>query len=170
MESKTLPMHPRKRIALIAHDKKKDELLEWVKFNKEALKKHELFATGTTGFLLEAEIGLDVNRMQSGPLGGDLQIGAMIARGQIDFLVFFWDPLEAQPHDPDVKALLRLAVLWNIPAATNRTTADFLFTSPLMQTDYQRVVPDYETYQEQRERRLLEEVEEKQGIDDYRGK
>jgi methylglyoxal synthase len=151
-------MYQKKRIALVAHDSKKDDLLEWVKFNKEALIKHEIYATGTTGWLLEQELEVKVNRMQSGPLGGDLQIGARIAEGEIDFLVFFWDPLEAQPHDPDVKALLRLAVLWNIPAATNRASADFMFSSHLMGEVYQRIVPDYETYQKERELRLEQEV------------
>jgi methylglyoxal synthase len=160
MEFKTLPIGARKHIALIAHDSKKDDLLEWAKFNKGSLSGHTIYATGTTGWLLEAELGIEVNRMQSGPLGGDLQIGAMIAEGLIDFLVFFWDPLEAQPHDPDVKALLRLAVLWNIPAATNRASADFMFSSALMDTEYHRVVPDYDTYQREREIRLEREVEE----------
>lgn len=156
-------MQKRKRIALIAHDSKKDDLLEWVKFNRGALVDHEIFATGTTGWLLERELGVKVNRMQSGPLGGDLQIGARIAEGEIDFLVFFWDPLEAQPHDPDVKALLRLAVLWNIPAATNRASADFMFSSHLMNEDYDRIVPDYETYQRERELRLEQEVKQELG-------
>jgi methylglyoxal synthase len=160
MLSKTLPIGARKRIALIAHDSKKDDLLAWAKYNRGSLERHELYGTGTTGWLLEHELGFRVNRMQSGPLGGDLQIGARIASGEIDFLVFFWDPLEAQPHDPDVRALLRLAVLWNIPAATNRASADFMFSSPLMQEAYDRIVPDYATYQRERERRLEEEIEE----------
>ncbi len=159
MELKPLPMRARKRIALIAHDSKKDELLAWAKFNKASLAQHKIYATGTTGWLLEVEVGIEVERMQSGPLGGDLQIGAKIAEGEIDFLVFFWDPLETQPHDPDVKALLRLAVLWNIPAATNRATADFMFSSPLMAGEYLRMVPDYDTYQRKREERLEREVE-----------
>jgi len=159
MEYKTLPIEARKRIALIAHDSKKDDLLAWARFNVGSLSRHELFATGTTGWVLQRDLGLEVNRMQSGPLGGDLQIGAMIAEGKIDFLVFFWDPLEAQPHDPDVKALLRLAVLWNIPAATNRASADFMFSSALMNQTYERVVPDYDTYQKEREARLEREVE-----------
>ncbi len=159
MKLKTLPMRKRKHIALIAHDTKKDDLMDWVRFNRQVLAQHELYATGTTGWLLEQELGISVDRMQSGPLGGDLQIGAKIAEGTIDFLVFFWDPLQAQPHDPDVKALLRMAVLWNIPAATNRASADFMFSSPLMDEEYSRVVPDYETYQRDRERRLEQEVE-----------
>lgn len=137
-----------KKIALIAHDNKKDDLLAWAEFNRQLLAGHELYATGTTGQLLEKELGLPVHRMQSGPLGGDLQIGAKIADGEIDILVFFWDPLEAQPHDPDIRALLRLAVVWNIPVATNRASADFIFSSPLMAGEYERIVPDYETYRQ----------------------
>jgi methylglyoxal synthase len=141
-------METQKRIALIAHDNKKDDLSEWARFNCHLLAQHELYATGTTGRLLEEELGLKVQRMQSGPLGGDLQIGAKIAEGEIDVLVFFWDPLESQPHDPDIRALLRLAVVWNIPVATNRASADFIFSSPLMVGEYERTVPDYETYKE----------------------
>ena len=160
MESTTLPLGSKKHIALVAHDSRKDDLMEWVRFNRESLIQHEIYATGTTGWLLQHELGIEIHRMQSGPLGGDLQIGAKIAEGEIDFLVFFWDPLEAQPHDPDVKALLRLAVLWNIPAATNRATADFMFSSPLMHEDYERIVPDYATYQHERELRLEQFVAE----------
>lgn len=160
MDSTALPMYVQKHIALIAHDSKKDDLLAWAKFNCAQLSRHVLYATGTTGWLLHHELGLEVNRLQSGPLGGDLQIGAKIAEGEIDFLVFFWDPLESQPHDPDVKALLRLAVLWNIPAATNRSSADFMFSSPLMHETYDRTVPDYATYKREREERLEREVEE----------
>jgi methylglyoxal synthase len=133
----------RQRIALVAHDSKKQELLEWARFNRDLLAGHELFATGTTGKLVEAELGVHVECFQSGPLGGDQQIGARIAEGNIDCLVFFWDPLESQPHDPDVKALLRIAVVWNVPIACNRASADFLISSPLMQTDYVRALPDY---------------------------
>lgn len=135
-----------KRVALIAHDNKKLELLEWTKFNLESMLKCEIYATGTTGRLLESDLGLRVNCLHSGPLGGDQQIGALIAEGKIDLLIFFWDPLEPLPHDPDIKALLRLAVVWNIPAACNRATADFLFSSPQLFT-YERTVPDFTAYQ-----------------------
>lgn len=143
MTREIIRMEPLKRIALIAHDHKKDDLLEWVRFNKDTLCKHVLYATGTTGRMLEAELGTSVIKMLSGPLGGDQQIGARIAENEIDVLIFFWDPLEQQPHDPDIKALLRLAVLWNIPVATDRATADFLFSSPLMSSEYDRIVSNY---------------------------
>jgi methylglyoxal synthase len=138
----------KKRIALIAHDNKKQDLLEWVKFNIDTLRNHELYATGTTGKILKRELGLDINILESGPLGGDQQIGARIADGTIDFLIFFWDPLAQLPHDPDVKALLRLAVVWNIPIACNRTSADFMISSPLMCQDYFRRLPDYESHRQ----------------------
>src|SRR5271157_5360010 len=146
MPAKKSTPPPTRKIALIAHDHKKGDLVEWVRFNRGTLAKHELFATGTTGRILEEVLGVPVRRLQSGPIGGDQQIGAMIVDGQIDFLIFFWDPLEAQPHDPDVKALLRLAVVWNIPAACNRATADYMISSPLMSSDYERLVPNYEGY------------------------
>ncbi len=136
----------RKRIGLVAHDHKKDDLLEWAVYNRQELVRHDLIATGTTGTLLEECLGVGVVKLQSGPLGGDLQIGGLIADGAIDMLVFFWDPLEAQPHDPDVKALLRIAVVWNIPIANNRATADFVISSPLMTSDYTRAVPDYQAH------------------------
>ena len=142
----TMEVKPRKRIGLVAHDNKKLDLIEWARFNRGMLAKHDLVATGTTGTMLQRELDLPVTCLQSGPLGGDLQVGAMVADGSIDFLVFFWDPLEAQPHDPDVKALIRLAVVWNIPVACNRATADFLISSPLMTGDYERRVPDYRGY------------------------
>ena len=136
----------RRKIALIAHDNLKLELLEWARWNRDLLAGHELFATGTTGRLLETELELDVECFQSGPLGGDQQIGAKISEGKIDFVIFFWDPLEPLPHDPDIKALLRIAVVWNIPVACNRSSADFMISSPLMGGVYQRLVPDYTAY------------------------
>ena len=139
-----LPTKPAKRIALVAHDNKKEDLLDWARFNRSSLANHELFATGTTGRLLQQTLGLHVVSLQSGPLGGDQQIGGKVVEGAIDFLIFFWDPLEPQPHDPDVKALLRIAVVWNIPVACNRASADFMISSPLMATEYMRLVPDYD--------------------------
>ena len=135
-----------KHIALIAHDNKKKDLLAWVLFNKGTLAQHKLYATGTTGAYLEEAIGIPIVKFNSGPLGGDQQVGAKIAEGDIDMLVFFWDPLEPQPHDPDVKALLRLAVLWNIPTASNRATADFIISSRLMVEEYLRSTPDLDRY------------------------
>ena len=141
-------MGKKKKIALVAHDNKKKDLLEWVKFNRYLLSLHQLYATGTTGKIIEKELGLEVVKLQSGPLGGDQQIGAKIAGGEIDFLIFFWDPLESLPHDPDVKALLRMAVVWNIPVACNRSTADFMVSSTLMDQEYNRSLPDYENYRQ----------------------
>lgn len=146
MGQKKLVMKQRKKIALIAHDNKKNDLLEWAKFNQGLLAQHELYATGTTGKLLEKELGIKVNKLQSGPLGGDQQIGAKIAEGNVDFLIFFWDPLESLPHDPDVRALLRIAAVWNIPVACNLASADFIISSSLMSREYQRLLPDYEDY------------------------
>jgi methylglyoxal synthase len=136
----------KKRIALVAHDHKKRDLLEWAEFNKDLLVKHDLYATGTSGKLLEQQLGVEVHKLQSGPLGGDQQIGAKISEQEIDLLIFFWDPLMQQPHDTDVKALLRIAVVWNIPVACNRASADFMISSPLMSGVYQRQQPDYEDY------------------------
>lgn len=136
--------HASKCIALIAHDNKKPDLAEWALFNRELLAGHELVATGTTGMVLEEQLGLNVVRVRSGPLGGDQQIGAMIAEGRVDLLVFFADPLQPMPHDPDVKALLRLAMVWNIPVACNRASADFIVSSTLMSGAYQPFMPSYD--------------------------
>lgn len=146
MAYKKLAMGEKKKIAIVAHDNKKPDLLEWAQFNKDLLAQHELYATGTTGGLLEQELAVKVHKLQSGPLGGDQQIGAKIAEGEIDFIIFFWDPLEPHPHDPDVKALLRIAMVWNIPVACNRASADFMISSPLMTGEYERFVPDYTDY------------------------
>ena len=144
MEYQEAVMPRRKKIALVAHDHKKTELMDWAKRHRDALARHDLCATGTTGALLEKETKLKVEKLKSGPIGGDLEIGASIASGDIDCLVFFWDPLAAQPHDPDVRALLRIAVVWNIPVVSNMASADFLFSSPFMDGEYRRLVPDYE--------------------------
>lgn len=139
-------MNSVKRIALVAHDNKKADLMDWAKYNKEVLVKHDLIATGTTGRLLEEALESPVVKLLSGPLGGDQQLGAMIAEGKLDMIIFFWDPMEAQPHDSDVKALLRVAVAWNIIIACNRTTADFVLTSLLMNTEIPIYTPDYSGY------------------------
>ena len=146
MAQRKIVMKPDKKIALVAHDNKKRDLLEWAKFNRDLLAHHIVYATGTTGQVLERQLGLEIRRLQSGPLGGDQQIGAKIVEQEIDFLIFFWDPLEPVPHDPDVKALLRMAVVWNIPIACNRASADFMISSPLMDAEYDRLVPDYAAY------------------------
>jgi methylglyoxal synthase len=138
-----IKMKKKKNIALIAHDNRKTDLLEWAKYNRDLLAKHELFGTGTTGQLIENELSIQVQKFKSGPLGGDQQVGAKIAEADIDFLIFFWDPLEPMPHDPDVKALLRIAVVYNIPIANDRSTADFIISSPLMSTEYSRELIDY---------------------------
>jgi methylglyoxal synthase len=139
-----------KNIALVAHDNKKQDLIDWAMFNKPLLQNHHIFATGTTGRLLEEVLEVTVTKFQSGPLGGDQQIGSHITEGKIDFLIFFWDPLEPQPHDPDVKALLRIALVWNIPTACNRATADFLISSSLMDKNYTRLVQDFTDYRKRK--------------------
>lgn len=143
------PQPPLRTIALVAHDGQKADLLAWARHNRGVLAGHRLVATGTTGQLLADELGLEMLRLESGPLGGDMQLGAMIAEGGVDVLVFLWDPLSAQPHEPDVRALLRIATLWNVPVASNRATADLLVTSPLL-TDpaYVRQVPDHATHRD----------------------
>ncbi len=138
-----MKLHKSKNIALVAHDNMKPSMIEWAIFNKLTLSKCNLFATGTTGSLLEQSLDQKIVKFNSGPLGGDLQIGSRIAEGDIDILIFFWDPLESQPHDPDVKALLRIAAVWNIPVACNRSTADFLISSPLMSEAYDRKLQDF---------------------------
>ncbi|MFN2299989.1 MAG: methylglyoxal synthase [Anaerolineales bacterium] len=150
MKKGTIVMKPDKKIGLVAHDNKKMDLIEWAKFNRELLAHHTLFATGTTGTTLEKELKLQIHRLQSGPLGGDQQIGAKIVENEIDFLIFFWDPLEPLPHDPDIKALLRMAAVWNIPIACNRSSADFMISSPLMDKEYDRLITDYSAYQNRR--------------------
>lgn len=137
----------KKRIALVAHDHKKKDLIEWAKYNRDTLATHDLYATGTTGALLEKELEVPLTKLKSGPLGGDQQIGAKISEGEIDFLIFFWDPMAQQPHDPDVKALLRIAIVWNVPVACNRVSADFLVSSPLMKEPYTKIHPNYDEYE-----------------------
>jgi methylglyoxal synthase len=146
MDTPVTVVTPRKRIALVAHDNKKGDLLEWARYNRDLLAHHELMATGTTGALLEEALQIPVTKLQSGPLGGDQQVGARIAEGTVDLVIFFWDPLQPQPHDPDVKALLRIAVVWNIPVACNRASADYMISSPLLTSEYERQLPEYEAY------------------------
>lgn len=145
MDVQPVVMPALKTIALVAHDNRKREMIDWASWNKPILARHLLCATGTTGLLLETEVGLSVTRFRSGPLGGDQQIGAGITEGRIDFVVFFWDPLESHSHDVDVKALLRIAAVYNIPIACNRSSADFMVTSPLMSGEYVRLAFDYDT-------------------------
>ena len=145
MSEKFEKMGIKKRIALIAHDNRKGDLLDWARYNKGTLIKHELYATGTTGKVLKEYLGLNITRVLSGPIGGDVQIGAKITKGELDCMIFFWDPLEAQPHDVDVRALLRIGVVYNIPVACNRSTADFLISSPLFSSEYEKMLIDYKT-------------------------
>jgi methylglyoxal synthase len=146
MDAPVAVVTPTKRIALVAHDHKKADLLEWARYNRDLLAHHELLATGTTGSLLESALRLPVVKLQSGPLGGDQQVGARIAEGTVDLVIFFWDPLQPQPHDPDVKALLRIAVVWNVPVACNRASADYMISSPLLCSSYERLLPEYDAY------------------------
>lgn len=139
-----MPAH--KHIALVAHDNYKPELLRWVKENKDALQGHFLYATGTTGRILSKETGLAIKSLLSGPMGGDQQLGALISEGKIDMMIFFWDPLNAVPHDPDVKALLRIATVWNVPVAMNRASAKFMISAPQMAEEVSIEIPDYDAY------------------------
>jgi methylglyoxal synthase len=139
-------MEKKKRIALVAHDQRKEDLLTWMKYNAEVLSQHELYTTGTTGKIISKQCLLNVHRLKSGPLGGDQQLGAMIANGELDILIFFWDPMTSQPHDVDVKALLRMSVLYNLPVACNRSTADFLISSTLFDEEYEPILKDYTKY------------------------
>ncbi len=149
-------MKPLKRIGIVAHDNRKKDIMEWVEWNKEVLSQHKLICTGTTGRLVEEMMTKDLKKgqrlqheiikLKSGPLGGDQQMGSMIVNGDIDMFIFFWDPMQAQPHDVDVKALLRITVLYNIPTACNRSSADFMISSELMNRDYVPFVKDYSTY------------------------
>lgn len=157
MNLQRIKLSKRKKVALIAHDRMKKDLIEWVEFNKGTLSKHELYATGTTGTLIEERTGLKVHKFKSGPLGGDQQIGAKIAEGQIDVLIFFWDPLEPLAHDVDIKALIRLATVYNIPVAINRSSADFLISSPLFEQEYEKIQPDYETQLHERIMKIVGE-------------
>ncbi len=145
----TLPA--RKRIALVAHDHCKEFLLDWSERQRDKLARHHLLATGTTGLLLGRRLGLPIECMISGPLGGDQQLGARIAEQRVDMLVFFWDPFEQQPHDPDIKALLRVAAVWNIPVACNESSADYMLGSALLDQAHEYRVPDYQTYLDQRQ-------------------
>ncbi|KZN13463.1 methylglyoxal synthase [Marinomonas sp. TW1] len=143
-------MAAQKRIALVAHDNMKSELIKWARTHKDKLIGHQLYATGTTGNLLHKELGVKIEALISGPLGGDQQLGGMIAEGKIDVLIFFWDPFEPMPHDPDIKALLRVAAVWNIPIACSVSSANFLVSSPLFSNEFERQIPDYERYLKER--------------------
>ncbi|WP_049721676.1 methylglyoxal synthase [Gilvimarinus polysaccharolyticus] len=146
MEYKKITLPANKSIALIAHDNKKPDIVRWCKKHSDDLANHKLYATGTTGTVISAATGLNIEKLISGPLGGDQQVGALITEGKVDFLIFFWDPFEPMPHDPDVKALLRIAAVWNIPVACNPISADFMVTSPLFNDAFERSVPDYQSY------------------------
>lgn len=154
MEFKQSKLPATKSIALVAHDNKKQDLLQWCQKHLAVLQQHRTYATGTTGTLIERETGLPINKLISGPLGGDQQVGALITQGEIDMLIFFWDPFEPLPHDPDVKALLRIAAVWNIPVACNAVSADFMVTSPLFSSETERSIPDYAAYMAKRSQGL----------------
>lgn len=157
----TFTIGKQKKIALIAHDSKKQELVEWVEANQDILKNHFLCGTGTTARMIADKTSLPVKGYNSGPLGGDLQIGSRIVEGAIDFVVFFWDPLESQPHDPDIRALLRISVVYDIPIATNRATADFLLTSRYLNEPYDRHVINYNLTIQNRLKTLSGETDKK---------
>jgi len=150
LHTKMVTMAAQKRIALVAHDNMKSELIKWARTHKDKLIGHQLYATGTTGNLLHKELGVKIDALISGPLGGDQQLGGMIAEGKIDVLIFFWDPFEPMPHDPDIKALLRVAAVWNIPIACSVSSANFLVSSPLFSNEFERQIPDYERYLKER--------------------
>jgi methylglyoxal synthase len=150
MEYKSVSLPATKTIALVAHDNKKGDLLAWCRKHQSELAQHSLYATGTTGTLISGETGLAIKKLISGPLGGDQQVGALITEGTVDMLIFFWDPFEPMPHDPDVKALLRIAAVWNIPIACNQSSADFIVSSPLFYQESRHSVPDYEAYMAKR--------------------
>lgn len=146
MEFKQVTLPAQKSIALVAHDNKKKDMVAWCQTHEENLKQHRLYATGTTGMIIEKQTGLSINKLISGPLGGDQQVGSLITEDKIDVLIFFWDPFEPLPHDPDVKALLRIAAVWNIPVACNQISADFMIASPLFNNPSARIIPDYASY------------------------
>ena len=146
MEFKQVRLPAKKSIALVAHDNKKKDIVAWCKLHRDTLQQHTLYATGTTGMIIEQQTSLSIHKLISGPLGGDQQVGSLITEDKVDVLIFFWDPFEPLPHDPDVKALLRIAAVWNIPVASNQTSADFIITSPMFNSESERTVPDYASY------------------------
>ena len=160
VEYQKIKMQGKKRIALISHDSLKSSLIEWCEFNKELLSKHELYATGTTGEMIETIVGLDIIKLKSGPAGGDQQVGARIAENKIDVVIFFLDPMESHVHDSDIRALLRIACVYNVPIVCNRSSSDFLISSPLMDVKYERFVVDYNKEREKEISSLIEETEQ----------